>query len=138
VVAFWQALIQREAGHAAAWKVLELLPGAGASRREALLNVLDRPYDDALFQDARWHEALLEAAASVLDADAPRWAGAVRSYRGFLAEKPAYWGRGNAEHFLARAVDPRPTRGFMAFTAGAKEKRIAKAQTGRLMPLEDS
>lgn len=137
VVAFWQALIQRPAGHAAAWQVLMALPGAGATRESALLNVLDRPYDDALFQDHRWHDALLSAAARVLEAEAPRWAGAVRSYQSFLGEKAAYWGSGDAGHFLARAVSATPATDFLAFTGASREKRVAQAETGRLVPAEE-
>jgi glutamate--cysteine ligase len=112
VVAFWQAVIQRPEGREAAWRVLEALPDAGATRESALLNVLNRDESDSLLADPLWHQALLEAAAGTLAGPAPRWAEAVRAYMGFLGEKPRYWGTGSASHFLSRAVSAHPTRDF--------------------------
>jgi glutamate--cysteine ligase len=140
VVAFWQAVIQLPAGREAAWGVIASLDGAGATRESALLNVLDRPFGDALLKDPVIHQALLSAAADTLETASPCWAATVRSYQGFLAEKPRYWGNGSAAHFLSRAIAPHPTADFQAFNhfpTGALEQRIAPAQTGRLVPAED-
>jgi glutamate--cysteine ligase len=100
-VAFWQALIQRPEGRAAATARLAAAGG--------IAGILARDAADPAHADPALHAGLVALAREVLAAAGEeRFAAALGRYAAFLGAKPAYWAAADAEAFMRTAATARP------------------------------